>query len=209
VIGRPHDPRRHVAVLALPEAVQDLDGHEPRPPIDPGDAGAVVADRGRDAGDVRAVAVVILRRDRARDEGGPGNQFRAQVRMVQVDARIQDGDGDGDRAGCDLPGLRRLDGHRAILLIPAGVVGRLQRVHPTRPIGKDHARRSPQPGEEVAGGGGRRAPDSHPEPGQFRRVNGERGPGPSQLGLARPVFCPGEHGLPRLSGGRRQRRGLG
>src|SRR5690606_7324275 len=94
-------------------------GDDPRPPVDPGDAEPVVADRAEDAGDVGAVPVHVgpgVGVGRRFFVVGRGDEVAAQavlevggeVRVVRVDPGVDDRD-PAAAAGADVPGALGAD----------------------------------------------------------------------------------------------------
>ena len=86
-----------VSPVAL--GVEDAQRHQRGLPGDAADAEAVVAARGDRAGDVRAVAIGVIGGGVVGDEVPALDEVRSQVGMVEVDARVDDGDAQAGRAG--------------------------------------------------------------------------------------------------------------
>ena len=87
--------------------VQHAQRHDLRLRSDADDAGAVLG-RGDRAGDVRAVAVGVLRVGVVVDEVVAGHEPAGEVRMAEVDAGVDDRDGHA-RAARGRPRLGRVD----------------------------------------------------------------------------------------------------
>jgi len=110
-------------VVAAALRVEHLDRHDETAPADSGSADVVVGASGDDAGHRGSVAVVIRRIRVVPDEVPAGHECAAQVRMVRVDAGVDDCDDDLARALRDVPGLGKAGDAQAVLLRPVGVVG--------------------------------------------------------------------------------------
>ena len=151
--------------------VEELQGHDLDFPVHPGHADAVVASRADRPRHVRAVVVVVHRVAVVADEvvavhivdvsvlvvvdAIAGNltrvhpHVRLEVRMVVIDAGVDDGDDRLAAAGGDVPGGRRLDigaclatGLPGVVHPPfggkIGVVGKLVARQPIIRLGKDN-----------------------------------------------------------------------
>src|SRR5439155_17115867 len=82
----------------------------------------VVGARGDHARNRRAVPVVVGWISVAVDEVVAWHQRTAKIRLLRVDAGIDDRDDDAARAAGDVPGLREADDAEAVLLRPVVVV---------------------------------------------------------------------------------------
>ena len=83
----------------------DLHRHEARAPAHPRDSGPVVADRGGQTRDVGPVAVLVHRRRIRLGIIHPCHQLALQVRVLQIDAGVENGDDDPVGAGGHVPGV--------------------------------------------------------------------------------------------------------
>jgi hypothetical protein len=134
-------PQMTCDVVPLPGAVEDLGGEHARPRRDAHDAGAVVA-RGDRAGDVRAVAVVVVGRGARRHAVAPAGD--GEVRVVEVDAGVDDGDVGGARVarGGRRRGLHAAHAGRGAVPAARAAVARTSRSGATTATAASARRRS-------------------------------------------------------------------
>ena len=123
VVDSPHDSGGDQRVVTTPFRVERLDRHDETAPADPCSAHVVVRARGDDAGHRGSVSVVVRGIAVVADEVPAGHERAAQIRMVCVDARVDDGDDDLARALCHVPSLGKACDTQPILLRPVRVVG--------------------------------------------------------------------------------------
>jgi len=106
VVGGPVDAGRDLVGVAVAAVVEHAHGEDLGTGRDRLDPDAVTGQRVDDAGDVGAVAVAVLRRVVVVDEVVPRQQLAREVRVVGLDAGVDDRD---DRAGA---GAHRMGGVR-------------------------------------------------------------------------------------------------
>jgi hypothetical protein len=116
------DGADNVEIRAISLGVEHLEGHHFGPPGHAGDADAVVAHGGQDAGDMGAVAVIILRVIVLIDEVIAGQEVAGQVRVPRVHAGIHQGNDHGIALGL-LPGGGHADLPHVPLPPPGRVIG--------------------------------------------------------------------------------------
>ena len=128
VVGGVQDRLDHRAVRTTTQRVERFDRQQLDFPADPGDAVAVVADGADDARDGRTVRLVVLGPTGVRQKvvAQLEQQVRAQVRMGQVDARVQDGDDHVLGARPQVPRLLHADAPQVPL---EGAIERVVRGH--------------------------------------------------------------------------------
>src|SRR5262249_52057993 len=143
VLGGPTDAVGDVRGRAPTVGVQDLHGHEARVEGDAGGADAVVRRLRDRAGDVRAVALIVVRvlvrgdEVPAGDALGVGEIAALVVRTVRLarDAGVDDGDRH-TAARREVPRARRADALHVPLLFHERVVRREERVHAGERLGR-------------------------------------------------------------------------
>jgi len=104
LVGRPDDARRDLVVVAAAVRVEHPAREDPRAAAGGGDARAVAGLRCGGLGDRRPVAVLVVGVVVAGDEVAPGQERGVEVRMVRIDAGVEDRDGRAGRVGLEVPG---------------------------------------------------------------------------------------------------------
>ncbi len=129
----PPDPLGEIRVEPYALRVEHLDGEDPGLPCRTRDTQAVVGLGCSGPGHHRAVPIVIVGRAvsvhkvvAGQDSGLPTGSVAGQVGVVEVDPRVEDGDGDRVRTGVAVPGAGHAQGVEIALASAgeAGIVGR-------------------------------------------------------------------------------------
>ena len=133
MIRRVHDPARDVGDVAAAGAIERLDRKHLHSGCDAGDTEAVVSDRGDDPGDVRAVRVVVGRRETAAricgaEHADRREQIAREVGVVWIDAGVDRRNDHRGRAHAEIPrAVHR--GHAQSPLTEAGIgIAQIERI---------------------------------------------------------------------------------